>query len=230
MFITLEGGEGSGKSTQAKLLVERLRSAGYPVRLTREPGGTPLAGAIRALLLQPDHSLTALRAAHLESGDEPCEPVLPVTELLLLSAARAQHVQRIRGWLEAGESVVCDRFTDATYAYQGAGRGMDERTIQLAESLATGGLSPDVTILLDLPVDEGQRRREHAHRNGGELNRLDREASAFHERVRSAYLERANAEPRRWLIVDALPDEQMIARHIWSALSVRLGDRTGEQR
>ena len=230
MFITLEGGEGTGKSTQASLLVERLRGSGYQVRLTREPGGTPLAGAIRALLLQPDRSLTALRAAHLEAGDEPCEPVLPLTELLLLSAARAQHVQRIREWLEAGDVVVCDRFTDATYAYQGAGRGMDERTIQLAESLATGGLRPEVTVLLDLPVDEGQRRREHAHRNGGELNRLDREASAFHQRVRDAYLERARAEPQRLLVVDALPDQQTVAREIWSQLSVRLGDRTGEQR
>jgi dTMP kinase len=222
MFITLEGGEGAGKTTQARLLTERLRAAGYPVQQTREPGGTPLAGAIRALLLHPDASLRALAAADLAPGDTPAEPVLPVTEVLLLSAARAQHVAHIRAWLAAGAIVVSDRYADATRAYQGAARGLDPGLIATAERLATGGLTPDLTLLFDLPVAEGLRRRQAAHAGGDELNRLDREAAAFHEHVRAGYLTLAAAEPSRWLILDASLPPDEVAEHVWAVVSPRL--------
>src|SRR5215467_10458151 len=175
MFITLEGGEGTGKSTQALRLRRRLLTAGYTARLTREPGGTPLANGIRALLLHPDASLEALAAAHL-AEDNAAEPMLPVTELLLLSAARSQHVARIRSWLAAGEVVVSDRYADATRVYQGTGRGLDAATIATAERLATDGLRPDLTLLFDLPVQQGQLRRRQAGQSGAEWNWLDAEA------------------------------------------------------
>jgi dTMP kinase len=225
MFITLEGGEGAGKTIQAQRLVDRLRAEGYPARGTREPGGTPLAGAIRALLLHPDESLHALAAAGLAPDDEHAEPMLPITEVLLLSAARAQHVARIREWLAAGEIVVCDRYADATRAYQGAARGVDERSIDMAEQLATGGLRPDLTLLFDLPVAEGQRRRRLARDAGGDWNRLDRETLAFHERVRQAYLRLAAAEPGRWVVMDAtLPPDELAGR-VWEVVRARLSER-----
>lgn len=167
-FITLEGIEGSGKSTQAALLAERLRAAGYPTRLTREPGGTPLAGAIRAVLLQPEASRAALAAAGLATSathDETVEAMLPITEVLLYSAARAQHVVRIREWLAAGEVVISDRYADATRAYQGIARGLDAHApgvVATLEAIATGGLRPDLTLLLDLPAEEGLRRKAAA--------------------------------------------------------------------
>jgi dTMP kinase len=222
MFITLEGGEGAGKSTQAALLAERLRAAGHATQLTREPGGTPLAGAVRALLLHPDASLAALAAAGLATGDEPPEPMLPITEVLLLSAARAQHVARIREWLAAGEVVVCDRYADATRAYQGAARGLDPELIATAERMATGGLTPNLTLLFDLPAAEGQRRRQNARSAGGEWNRLDNEAMAFHERVRAGYLALATAEPERWVTLDATLPPDALAERVWSAVSERL--------
>jgi len=220
VFITFEGIEGSGKSTQARLLAERLRAAGRAVRLTREPGGTPLAGAVRALLLHPDSSVRALAGAGLAPGDDPAEPMLPVTELLLLSAARAQHVARIRGWLAAGEVVVCDRYADATRAYQGAGRGLDEATLATLERIATGGLRPDLTLLLDLPVAEGLRRRQQAR--DGEWNRLDAEEGAFHERVRAGYLALAAAEPGRWVALDAMLPPEALAERVWATVASRL--------
>src|SRR5215813_7285489 len=132
MFITLEGGEGAGKTTQALRLVDRLRMAGCAARFTREPGGTPLASAIRALLLHPEGSLQALATAGLADGDQEAEPTLHMTEGLLLSAARAQHVQRIREWLMAGEMGVCDRFADSTRVYQGMARGIASELIEMA--------------------------------------------------------------------------------------------------
>ncbi|WIG57668.1 MAG: Thymidylate kinase [Ktedonobacterales bacterium] len=227
MFITLEGGEGAGKTTQSILLAERFRVARYIVRQTREPGGTPLAGAIRAVLLHPDASLTALRGVGLASGDEPIEPMLPTTEVLLLSAARAQHVARIRKWLATGEVVICDRYTDATRVYQGAGRGFALNDITVAERLATGGLMPDLTLLFDLPVEEGQRRRQHARSAGGEWNRIDAESIAFHERVRAAYLALAATEPARWLVFDATLPPASLAEQVWEAVQARLPE-TGE--
>jgi dTMP kinase len=225
MFITLEGGEGTGKTTQALRLVDRLRAEGYPVRGTREPGGTPLAGTIRPLLLHPDESLAALVSAGLAAGDEHAEPMLPITEVLLLSAARAQHVARIREWLAAGEIVVCDRYADATRAYQGAARGVDERSIDMAEQLATGGLRPDLTLLFDLPVAEGQRRRQSARDTGGDWDRIDRETLAFHERVHQAYLRLAAAEPERWVVLDATLPPDELAERVWEVVQARLSER-----
>jgi dTMP kinase len=224
MFITFEGIEGAGKSTQAARLAERLREAGARPHLTREPGGTPLAGALRALLMHPDESLRALALANLTTLDleeADAEPMLPTTELLLLSAARAQHVARIRTWLAAGEVVVCDRFADASRAYQGIARGLDTRTVDALEAIATGGLRPDLTFLLDLPAEAGLRRKEQARNGGGEWNRLDGESLAFHQRVRAGYLALAAAEPARFVVLDAtLPTDSLAAR-IWEAVSAR---------
>lgn len=226
MFITLEGGEGAGKTTQAALLVARLRAAGHPARQTREPGGTPLGTAIRALLLHPEESLRALKEAGLVAApDGPVEEMLPVTEVLLLSADRAQHVARMREWLAAGDVVVCDRYADATRAYQGAARGLDVALIAQAEWLATGGLRPDLTLLFDLPVEEGQQRRQGARAEGGEWNRLDRETLAFHERVRQSYLALAAAEPARWVVLDATLPVEVLAERVWAVVSERLAAR-----
>ena len=222
-FITFEGGDGSGKSTQARLLAARLESAGRAVRLTREPGGTPLAGAMRALLLHPEVSLAALVGAGLAAGDEPAEPMLPLTEALLLSAARAQHVARIRGWLEAGETVISDRYADATLAYQGHARGYDLDALRTLERLATGGLRPNLTLLLDVPVEEGQRRKHAGHADGEELNRLDTEAQVFHQRVRESYLSLAREEPARWVVLDATIAPDALAEQVWRVVSERMG-------
>ena len=224
-FITLEGGEGAGKTTQAALLAGRLRAAGYQARLTREPGGTPLGRAVRALLLHPDESLHALGGAGLianSARDESPEPMLPLTELLLLSADRAQHVAQMRDWLADGEVVVCDRYADATRAYQGAARGLDADTIAALERIATGGLTPDLTLLFDLPVEKGQRRRQQAREAGGEWNRLDSEAVAFHERVREGYLALAAADPSRWVVLDATLPPDALAERVWAAVQARL--------
>ncbi|HEX3272224.1 MAG TPA: dTMP kinase [Ktedonobacterales bacterium] len=220
MFITFEGGEGSGKSSQVALLAERLRSDGRAVRTTREPGGTPFAGAIRALLLHPEESLRALCEGGLATHDEPAEPMLPITEALLFSAARAQHVARMREWLAAGEIVICDRYADTTRAYQGVARGLDMETIDTLERLATDGLRPDLTFLLDLPVEVGQARRRNM--TDGDWNWLDAETVAFHERVRAAYLALAAAEPKRWVVLDATQLPDTLAESIWQTVMSRL--------
>jgi dTMP kinase len=217
MFITFEGIEGSGKSSQVALLANRLRTTGHTVRTTREPGGTPLAGAIRALLLHPDESLQALTEAGLAGHDEPAEQMLPITEALLLSAARAQHVARMREWLAAGEIILCDRYADSTRAYQGAARGLDAAAIDALGRMATAGLRPGLTFLLDLPVEVGLARRRNA--TDGAWNRLDAETVAFHERVRAAYLTFAAAEPDRWIILDATQPPDALAEQIWQAIA-----------
>lgn len=190
-FITLEGSEGSGKSTNLAYIEQRLKAAGKDVVLTREPGGTPLAEQIRELLL--DHRQAAM-------GSD--------TELLLMFAARAQHLEeKIRPALEAGRWVLCDRFTDATYAYQGAGRGIDADRIAILETWVQRGLTPDLTFFLDVPVAIGLERAGRR----GELDRFEREQQVFFERVRSGYLARAAAEPGRFRVIDAsqsLPDVQ----------------------
>jgi len=229
VFITFEGIEGSGKSTQVRLLAERLRAAGYAVQQTREPGGTPLASAVRAVLLHPDESIRALDIAHLLPSEGPAEPMLPVTELLLLSAARTQLVARIHAWLAAGEIVISDRYADATRAYQGAGRGLSAATIATLQQLATGGLTPDLTFLLDLPVTDGLARKRAqqtstavaAGESGGpgEWNRLDAEGEAFHERVRAGYLALAAAEPARWVVLDATQPASLLAEQIWQTVA-----------
>jgi dTMP kinase len=174
-FITLEGGEGVGKSTNVAFVAERLRAHGLEVVVTREPGGTALAESIRQLLLS--------------DGEE---PMAELTELLLVFAARAQHLARlIEPALSRGAWVVCDRFTDATYAYQGGGRGLDLQVIATLETLVQRGLEPDLTLYLDLPpaqadVRLGDRRKD----------RIERENLAFFERVRATYLERCAGAPR----------------------------------
>ncbi len=223
MFITFEGGEGSGKTTQANLLAERLRATGQTVRVTREPGGTPLADVLRAVLLHPDETLAALRTAGLVSGNAPAEPLLPLTEAFVLSAGRAQHVEAIRRWLAAGDIVLSDRYADATRAYQGSGRGYDLPTLIELERMATGGLHPDLTLLLDLPPEEGLRRRHGAAPE--DINRLDRESVTFHQRVREGYRALAAAEPDRWVVLDASQPPEALAERIWDVVSERLARR-----
>ena len=181
-FITLEGIEGAGKSTQVAPLVEALARSGIDAIATREPGGTPEAEAIRALLLDP---------AYRSLGKD--------TELLLVFAARAEHIEKvIRPALQRGRWVVCDRFTDATFAYQGAGRRIGSARIAVLEDWVQGELRPDLTLLLDLPVSTGQARIR-----GRSADRFEREGSAFFERVRATYLERAREAPERYRIIDA---------------------------
>jgi len=183
LFITLEGPEGAGKSTNREYLAERLRAAGIEVLLTREPGGTPLAERIREVLLTP--------------GDEVMNPD---TELLLVFAARAQHLAEvIRPALARGAVVLCDRFTDSTYAYQGGGRGLSVERIATLEQFVQGKLRPDLTLVFDLPVEVGLARASAR----GRLDRFEQEGRVFFDAVRQAYLKRAAADPARYLLVDA---------------------------
>ncbi|MFC5696320.1 dTMP kinase [Pseudomonas sp. GCM10022186] len=183
LFITLEGPEGAGKSTNREYLAERLRNQSIEVVLTREPGGTPLAERIRELLLAPSDEAMAVD-----------------TELLLVFAARAQHLAGvIKPALARGAVVLCDRFTDATYAYQGGGRGLPEARIALLESFVQGDLRPDLTLVFDLPVEIGLARAAAR----GRLDRFEQEQRSFFEAVRQTYLKRAQAAPERYKVVDA---------------------------
>lgn len=182
-FITFEGTEGVGKSTQLSNAANLLRGLGIDVVVTREPGGTPMAEAIRELLLAPRD-----------------EPVNATTELLLMFAARAQHLHSlILPALAAGRWVLCDRFTDATFAYQGGGRGVSVETISTLETLVQGDVRPDHVILLDAPVETGMARARHR----GELDRFEQETVAFFERIRQVYRDRAAAAPDRYHVVNA---------------------------
>ena len=183
LFITLEGPEGAGKTTNRAYLAEQLQAQGFRVALTREPGGTALAEQIRDMLLAPHAEAMAVD-----------------TELLLMFAARAQHLaQVILPALADGKIVICDRFTDATYAYQGGGRGLDCSRIALLEQFVQGDLRPDITLLFDLPVEDGMARAVAR----GKLDRFEQEQHAFFECVRQAYLQRANDDPERFRLVDA---------------------------
>ncbi len=185
LLLTLEGVEGSGKTTQGRRLVRHLRRLGLPVLWTREPGGVPISERIRRILLDRRHR---------EMGAN--------TEMLLYLAARAQNVeQRIVPALLAGEVVICDRFSDATFAYQGGGRGIPRPQVAALNRFATGGVRPDFTLFFDLPPEEGFRRLGKRPRR--RLDRLEVERAAFYRRVRRAYLERAAAEPRRVRTVPA---------------------------
>lgn len=181
-FITIEGGDGAGKSTQTRLLVRHLKRRGLAVTHTREPGGTFVAEALRKVLLHPKSRIA------------------PLTELFLYEAARAQHVaETVLPALTAGKTVLCERYTDATEAYQGWGRGLDRPTINLLNRIATGGLRPDLTLYLASPVSDGLRRAR-GRKNGGD--RLERESEAFHRRVQAGYRAIAKREPRRMKVVE----------------------------
>ncbi len=205
-FVTLEGGEGSGKSTQIQRLAGRLRALGHDPILTREPGGTPLAEGVRALLLDGERRPTAL------------------AEVFLLEASRAQLVETvIRPALSAGRVVLCDRYADSTLAYQGGGRGLDDALLRALNRAATGGLQPHLTLLFDTPPELGLRRRSA----GGEVNRLDREPEAFHARVRDRYLELAAEDPARWVVVDATQPPDAIEARVWTLIEPRLAAARG---
>ncbi len=209
-FITFEGIEGCGKTTQIRLLAERLREQGLDVVLTREPGGCPISDKIRAILLD---------AANRE--------MVPLTELLLYAAARAQHVaQVVVPALQSGAVVLCDRFTDATLAYQHAGRGIGRDTIDLLNTLACQGTSPDLTVLMDceVTVGLGRARSRIEAGSGPREERFELEALSFHQRVRDGYLHQAGAEPGRFLTVDAAGSIDRIAASISEQVFKRLGE------
>lgn len=198
-FITLEGGEGVGKSTNLAFLQARLLGAGIDVRVTREPGGTPLGEAIRSLLL----------------NEGPTAPSA-LAEVLLVFAARAQHIQEvIEPALAAGRWVLCDRFTDATYAYQGFARGLSQSAIATLESLVQGSLQPDLTVLLDLPPSIGLKRASQR----AELDRFEVEDEAFFNRVREGYLTRSLENPERWLVINAGQDLEGVQRALAQGFS-----------
>lgn len=203
-FITLEGPEGGGKSSQAARLVEHLRELGYDVLHSREPGGTSIGEQVRGVLFALDNT-----SMH------------PRTEFLLFSAARAQHVNEvILPQLEKGRVVVCDRFYDASLAYQGYGHELDLDSLKSITTFATGGLIPDLTLLLDLPIEEGLKRREQ----DGNWNRLDAYDLAFHHRVREGYLAMAASEPERWVIIDARQPFDEIQEEIRRVVEARLSE------
>jgi len=202
LFVTFEGGEGSGKSTQLERLAARLRAQGPEPVMTREPGGTPFAERVRGLLL-----------------DSP-DPPGPLAEALLMVAARADLVRRVlEPALRSGRVVLCDRYADSTLAYQGAGRGLDMALLSALNRAATGGLMPDLTLLFDIDPAIGMARRERA---SGPTNRLDREPLEFHQRVRGFYLELAAREADRFVVVDAAEPPDQVAARVWSALEERL--------
>lgn len=193
IFITFEGGEGCGKSTQARGLYNHLIQQGLPAVLSQEPGGSVLGKEVRRYLRKTEGT-----------------DISPLAELFLFAASRAQLVEKvIRPSLESGTTVICDRYSDSTLAYQGYGRGLDLDTIRAVNNTATGGLFPDLVILLDLPVEIGLSRK-------GSIKgaRFEREEIAFHQRVREGFLKMAKADPERWLVVDAQLSRSEVRRII----------------
>ncbi|MEM9604737.1 MAG: dTMP kinase [Pseudomonadota bacterium] len=202
LFITLEGSEGSGKSSGAAFLKSRLEADGHRVLLTREPGGTTLGEVLRDIVLTRD--------------DLACTPM---AELLIVFAARAQHIEnRIKPALAQGVTVLCDRFTEASFAYQGGGRELGAARVCALEALVHSDLQPDLTLLLDVPPDVGLAR---ARREGG-LDKIERESAHFFERVRSAHLARAAAFPDRIRVIDGCPPAEQVQQALWDAVSARL--------
>jgi len=190
-FVTLEGIDGAGKSTHVDFLAERMRARGHAVVATREPGGRPAGEALRDLLLR--------------------EPMDHDAETLLLFAARAEHVRRVIGpALARGDWVLCDRFTDATWAYQGGGHGVDGERIAWLEAWVHGDCRPDVTILFDVPSAVSRERLERASAQGRDLDKFEREVDGFPERVRATYLARARAEPARFRIIDSTRPQEAV--------------------
>jgi len=198
LFITFEGGEGSGKSLQALALHRKLNRLNVPVILVNEPGSTPLGERLTRLLKWA------------QSTD-----IFPLTELMLFNASRAQLLHEVvRPALKVGKVVICDRYADSTIAYQGYGRKIDIDAIKNTNEIATRGLKPDLTILLDIPVSEG-----FARKTGQEPDRFEKEARAFHQRVRKGYLQLAAEEPQRWLVIDASLPKEKIKQIIWEKVS-----------
>jgi dTMP kinase len=206
LFITFEGGEGSGKSVQARALYRRLKHLAIPALITREPGGTLLGQKLRRWLKWTQ-----------DSG------VSPLTELLLFNAARSQLVNEVlKPGLDEGKTVICDRYADSTTAYQSYGRGLNREMVIAINNAATGSLTPDLTILLDMSPEAGLARKGGQH-----PDRFERETVAFHNRVREGYLRLAEAEPQRWLVIDATKDKEEIATIIWQRVG-QLLSRSGD--
>ena len=207
MFVSFEGPDGSGKTTQIYLLAGWLREQGHEVVLTREPGGTAIGAQIRAVLHDPVNTEMDATA-----------------EILLYSADRAQHVaQFIRPALASGKIVISDRYADSTLAYQGYGRGLDLEMLRAITRFATGDLVPDLTLYLDITPEEGLQRRRLG---GDEWNRLDAEALEFHQRVRAGYLELVEREPGRWVVVNAARPVSQVQAEIKTLVQARLADAT----
>lgn len=207
LFVSFEGGEGCGKSTQAKALRKRVSAAGIPVILTHEPGGTPLGSRVRRLLKRVGEA-----------------DISPLAELLLVNASRAQLVRDVvRPNLARGIMVICDRYTDSTVAYQGYGRGIGFELIQDINYVATQGLLPDLVVLMDVPVEVGLERKRPAR-----PDRFELEDVSFHQRVRQGYLELASADPQRWLMVDATLPEGTIRSKVWQRVKEMLPQEGGE--
>lgn len=207
IFITFEGGEGAGKSTQAERLAANLRQRTIETLLTREVGGTPGAEAIRALFATGD------------TGDWS-----PLAEALLVSAARADHVERvIRPALENGEWVICDRFTDSMIVYQGHAGGLDLDFLQTLQDQATGGLAPDLTLIFDLDPEIGLARAKA--RDGGAQARFEQKPLEFHHRLRAGFLQIAENQPGRCAVIDAAQSADDLSTEIWRIIEQRLGDK-----
>ena len=207
-FITLEGGEGAGKSTQAKLLAQKLEPLGVSIVLTREPGGSPGAEALRDIIL---------------SGK--AAPFGPAGEAILFSAARIDHIDHtIAPALNRGAWVISDRFADSTRAYQGAAGKLDPALIASLERVAIGDVRPDLTLILDLTVEKGLARAAARLGEGEKKDRFEREGAAFHETLRQAFLDIARAEPGRCAVIDADKPPQEVAQAIWACVRERLAD------
>jgi dTMP kinase len=205
LFITFEGGEGSGKSSQAKLLYRRLSKLNIPVILTHEPGGTPSGERVARLLKWA------------RSTD-----ISPLSELMLFNASRAQLVREvIKPALNSEKVVICDRYSDSTTAYQSYGRGLDLKVVKNTNTTATQGLSPDLTILMDIDIEEGLSRKK-----GEKHDRFEQEDLTFHHRVRDGYLKMAADEPERWLVIDASQSKEKIKQIIWRRVSQLLSNRS----
>jgi dTMP kinase len=203
MFITLEGPEGSGKTSQVPPLAEFLRQQGLSILTTREPGGTSIGEQVRSILMRMDN-----------------QALQPRTEILLFCAARVQLVEEvIRPDLANGSVVICDRYADSTLAYQGYGHGLDVTFLRRLLDFATGGLWPDLTLLLDIESEQGLNRKRKCE---GEWNRLDAYSVAFHKRVRQGYLELARQEPQRWQVIDASQPWEMVQSALRSAIMEKL--------
>jgi len=207
LFITFEGGEGSGKSVQARALYRMLSKLAIPVLLTHEPGGTSLGKKIGRWLKWTD-----------DRG------ISPLTDLLLFNASRAQLVSEvIRPNLESGITVICDRYADSTTVYQGYGRGLDLETVKVINNVATQGLKPDMTVLLDMPVEAGLGRKR-----GKRQDRFEQEEMVFHQRVREGYLKLAANDPERWLVINGAQSKGKIGQVIWQRVNQLLSHQSKE--